>query len=81
MAEISGDDRAWRGRIMGWLDTADDAGAIAGPILAGLLWTAWGVGALLTIRMGLAIVAEIYAVLLLSRATPAVTGLANNSES
>jgi MFS transporter, DHA1 family, multidrug resistance protein len=71
MTEISGTDRARRGRIMGWLDAADDAGAIAGPILAGLLWTAGGVGVLLTARIGLAIAAEVYAVLLLSKATTA----------
>ena len=49
---------------MGWLDAADDAGAIAGPLLAGLLWSTWGVGVLLAVRIGLAAVAEVYAVLL-----------------
>lgn len=64
MAEISGRDRASRGRTMGWLDAADDAGAIAGPLLAGLLWSVWGVGVLLAVRIGLAIATEVYAVLL-----------------
>jgi len=65
MAEISGYDIARRGRIMGCLDAADDAGSIAGPLLASLLWSVWGVGALLAVRMGLAIVAEAYAALVL----------------
>lgn len=68
MAEISGYDKTRRGRIMGWLDAADDAGSVAGPIMASLLWTAWGVGALMAFRIGLAIVTEIYAVVLLHRA-------------
>ena len=74
MTEISGQDRARRGRIMGLLDTADDAGSIAGPILASLLWSAWGVGALLTVRIGLAIVTELYAVVFLPHSKPAPSG-------
>ena len=74
MTEISGQDRARRGRIMGLLDTADDAGSIAGPILASLLWSAWGVGALLTVRIGLAIVTELYAVVFLPHSKRAPSG-------
>ncbi len=81
MAEISGRDRARRGRIMGWLDAADDAGAFAGPLLAGLLWSALGVGALLAVRIGLAVATEAYAVLLFppARRIPG-TGIAGAAE-
>lgn len=68
MAEISGRDRAQRGRIMGWLDASDDAGAIAGPLLAGLLWSVWGVSVLLAVRIGLALATEMYAALLFATA-------------
>ena len=81
MAEISGRDRARRGQTMGWLDAADDAGAIAGPLLAGLLWSAWGVGALLGVRIGLAVATEVYAMLLFphARRVPG-TGVASAAE-
>jgi MFS family permease len=69
MAEISGHDPARRGRVMGKLGAAEDAGSVAGPILAGLLWSAWGVGALLAVRIGLAVVAEVYAGLVLPLGT------------
>jgi DHA1 family multidrug resistance protein-like MFS transporter len=68
MAEISGHDRSRRGRTMGYLSAAEDAGSIAGPVLAGFVWGAWGVGILLGVRMVLAVVTELYAVLVLPRA-------------
>lgn len=68
MAELAGRDPAGRGRAMGWLGASEDAGAVAGPIVAGLVWSAWGVGALLGLRMALAVVAELYAAVVLPRA-------------
>jgi MFS family permease len=64
MAHIAGFDRRRRARTMGSLSAGEDAGEVAGPILAGFLWSTWGVVALLGARIGLAVVTEIYAVVL-----------------
>jgi DivIVA domain-containing protein len=64
MAHVAGFDRRRRARTMGSLSAGEDAGEIAGPILAGFLWSTWGVAALLGARIGLAAVTEIYAVAL-----------------
>jgi MFS family permease len=60
MADISSQDRRKRARIMGYLTAGEDAGDIAAPILAGLLWTGFGVPAVLLARVGLAVMAEAY---------------------
>lgn len=67
-AELSGRHPGQRGRVMGWLGAAEDAGSVAGPILAGLIWSGFGVTALLSLRIALAILTEIYALLILPRA-------------
>jgi hypothetical protein len=54
---------------MGWLGAAEDAGSVAGPVLAGLVWGAWGVPALLGCRIALALLTELYAFLVLPRAS------------
>ncbi len=64
MAQASEDDRSRRGRIMGQLSAAEDAGSVAGPILAGVLWSSFGVVALLGARIALAILTELYALAL-----------------
>jgi MFS family permease len=61
MAQISGTDKANRARTMSWLSMGEDAGGVAAPILAGLLWNTWGIAALMTGRIVMAIVTEIYA--------------------
>jgi len=61
MAEVSSHDRTTRARVMSWMSAGEDAGSIAAPILAGLLWTAAGVPAVLLARAALALVAEVYA--------------------
>lgn len=71
MAEISSRDPSRRGRTMGLLDASDDAGSIAGPILASMLLTSWGVGVMLTVRIALAVFTELYAIVLLRRLRPA----------
>ena len=68
MAELSSHDPPRRGGTMGWLGASEDAGAVAGPILAGLVWSAWGVGALLGVRVALALATELYALFVLPRA-------------
>jgi MFS family permease len=62
MAEVSGYDRRRRARTMGYLSVGEDAGEVAGPILAGFLWSTWGVAVLLGVRIGLSVVTEIYTI-------------------
>lgn len=64
MAHVSDGDRANRARIVGWLGLGENVGEAAGPLLAGLLWSVWGVPAVLIVRAVLAVVTEIYAVAL-----------------
>jgi hypothetical protein len=42
------------------MSAGEDAGEFAGPILAGFLWSTWGVPVLLAVRIALAVVTEIY---------------------
>jgi MFS family permease len=77
MAHVAGFDRRRRARTMGSLSAGEDAGEVAGPILAGFLWSTWGVGALLGVRIALAVITELYAIALsrsLKRLTPRVRG-------
>jgi MFS family permease len=67
MAHVSSFDRPRRARIMGYLSAGEDAGEAAGPIVAGLLWSAFGIPVVLGVRIGLAIVAEVYAFALARR--------------
>jgi MFS family permease len=64
MAHVAGFERQRRARTMGLLSAGEDAGEVAGPIVAGLLWSTWGVPALLGVRIGLAVVTEVYATVL-----------------
>jgi MFS family permease len=64
MAEVANLDRRRRARTMGAMSSGEDAGEIAGPILAGLLWSAWGVPVLLGVRIALAVVTELYSIVL-----------------
>jgi len=61
---------------MAYLSAGEDAGEAAGPIVAGLLWSAFGIPAVLGVRIGLAVVAELYALRISRRfgtgLTPAV---------
>ncbi len=59
MAHVASHDRRHRARIMAWLGVGEDAGEVAGPIVAGLVWTAWGIPAVLGIRIGTAVAAEV----------------------
>jgi glutathione synthase/RimK-type ligase-like ATP-grasp enzyme/MFS family permease len=64
MAHVSGFDRRRRARAMGYMSSGEDAGEITGPILASALWSTWGVAALLSVRIALAIATELYTVAL-----------------
>jgi MFS family permease len=60
MAHVSSYSPRRRARTMGYLSVGEDAGELAGPIVAGLLWATWGVPVLLGVRIALAIVTELY---------------------
>jgi MFS family permease len=64
MAQISGANRSTRARTMSWLSMGEDAGGVAAPVLAGFLWNTWGIAALMSARIVLAIVTEAYALLI-----------------
>jgi MFS family permease len=60
MAHVSSFDRRRRAQLMGYMSAGEDAGEMAGPILAGLLWGTFGAPVLLVARMGLALGAEVF---------------------
>jgi MFS family permease len=62
MAHVSSYDRRRRAQTMGYLSVGEDAGEVAGPILAGFLWSTWGVGVLLGVRIALSAFTEIYTI-------------------
>jgi MFS family permease len=64
MAHVSSYDPQRRAQTMSWMLMGEDAGAIAGPILAGLLWSTWGLPVMLGARVLLAIGTEIYTIYL-----------------
>jgi MFS family permease len=64
MAHVSSFDKRRRAQTMGILSLGEDAGTMAGPILAGFLWSTWGLTVLFGVRVLLAIIAEVYAVYL-----------------
>src|SRR6266581_7221829 len=61
IADVASLDKNRRARTIGFMCLSEDAGEIAGPVLAGFLWSAWGVPAVLGIRVLLALVTEVYA--------------------
>jgi len=64
MAHITSFDRRRRAQAMGTMSAGEDAGEMLGPILAGFLWAAGGVGLLLGGRIVLSIAAEAYTAIL-----------------
>jgi MFS family permease len=64
MAHVSGFDRRRRARTMACLSAGEDAGEVAGPIAAGILWSTFGVPVLLAVRIAAAVVTEIYTIVL-----------------
>lgn len=62
VAEIASADPRNNGRRLGVLDTAETAGEVIGPALAGVLWQSGGVVALFIVRIAIAVVAELAAV-------------------
>ncbi|MDQ4099337.1 MAG: MFS transporter, partial [Chloroflexota bacterium] len=61
IAEVAKADERRRGRRIGALDTAETAGEVIGPALAGFLWQTGGIVALFGARILIAIMAELTA--------------------
>jgi MFS family permease len=61
MARLAERDPRRRARIMAWLGSAEDLGEMTGPIVAGLIWSLWGLPAVLMARVLLGIATEVYA--------------------
>ena len=60
MAQMSAREPHKRARMMALMRVSEDAGTVVAPVIAGLLWSAWGAGALLGARIGIAVLAELY---------------------
>lgn len=61
MAELALVDRRRRARVMAYLTVGEDIGEVAAPVIAGLLWSVWGVVVVLVSRIVLAVLTEAYA--------------------
>lgn len=63
MAYASSFNRQRRVRTMSYLSMGEGLGEIVGPILAGVLWSVWGIPVMLSVRVLLALFAETYALI------------------
>jgi MFS family permease len=70
MAKVAREDPASRARTMSWLGMGEDLGELAGPLVAGFLWSVWGIGAVIAVRVALAVASEVYAVVVCHDRTP-----------
>lgn len=64
MARVSGFDRKRRAQVIGHLSMGEGLGEMLGPMLGGFLWHTWGLGVMLAVRVALAVIGEIYAVMI-----------------
>jgi MFS family permease len=62
MAKVSSFDRRNRARTISFLTVGEDLGSILAPVLAGFLWSTWGIPVVMGARVALALVTEVYAV-------------------
>lgn len=69
MAQAASLDRKRRARVMSYFGLGEGIGETVGPMLGGFLWQHWGVAAMLSVRVGMAVVAEIYALVVAKGAT------------
>lgn len=63
MAYVSSANKRRRVRTISYLSMGEGLGEIAGPILAGFLWSAWSIPVMLGVRVLLALVGEFYAMI------------------
>jgi MFS family permease len=64
IARISSIDRKRRARTMSYLSLGEGLGETLGPMLGGFLWHTWGIGVMLGARVILAIIGEVYALVI-----------------
>jgi MFS family permease len=64
MARVSSADRRSRARTIGFMTTGEDLGSVLAPVLAGFLWSTWGLAVAMGARVTLALITEVYAVAL-----------------
>lgn len=60
MARVSSADPSSRARTMSWLTVGEDLGAVLAPVVAGMVWTAWGLPVVMAARAGMALLTEAY---------------------
>ncbi|MFN0083944.1 MAG: MFS transporter [Blastocatellia bacterium] len=63
MARVARLNPRRRARTMSYLSLGEGLGETLGPILGGFLWSTWGIGAMLGARVALALLGEVYAVI------------------
>jgi MFS family permease len=64
MAQFSSLDRRRRARTMSYLSLGEGLGETFGPLFGAFLWSARGIGAMLGARVALAVIGEVYALML-----------------
>ena len=64
MTQASAADPSRRASRMAMMTAAEDAGTVGGPILAGILWSAVGPVAMLSVRLGLSLASGVYTLFL-----------------
>ena len=65
MAHVSSFDRSRRAQTISWMLIGEDAGKILAPLLAGFLWTSFGLTVMLSVRILLSIITEVYATIII----------------
>ena len=65
MAAVASRDPGRRAERIARMSAGKDAGTICGPVIAGILWSAFGPVAMLASRIALAVIAEAYTLLLM----------------
>jgi MFS family permease len=68
MARAASVDRSRRARVTSYFGLGEGIGETVGPLLGGFIWQHWGIVAMLGVRVAMALVAEIYA-LIVARST------------
>ncbi len=63
MARIARENPRRRARTMSYLSLGEGLGETLGPLLGGFLWSVWGIGVMLGVRVALALLGELSAVI------------------
>lgn len=80
MSAASSHDTQNRARRMGVMSLGEDAGDLVGPALAGFLWSTGGIGALMGVRIVLAALTEVYAIVVTRKLNAAENARAQESK-